>query len=170
MVQKAIEYVRFLKKAGQLSKRESEGGGGGHGRRLWLKQRDNIDGRSVLLADKYQTGSGWKTYCGLLHEAGLEPTSDAIQVQVDAHQAQLPSSLDQLVWLHHQPLQKTRTVNDYSPFQQDTHEGEVFTASAVLIHLKNREYFLFSDNNHVQFADSWHMWYRHITGANGFNS
>lgn len=46
------------------------------------------------------------TYRRLFHEAGLEPLSDAIQVQVDAHQAQLPSSLDQLVRLHHQPLER----------------------------------------------------------------
>lgn len=47
------------------------------------------------------------TYCRLFHEAGLQPLSDAIQVQVDAHQAQLPSPLDQLVGLHHQPLEET---------------------------------------------------------------
>lgn len=69
-----------------------------------------------MLADKPQAGRGWITYGCLLHEAGLEPVSDAVQVQVDAHQAQLPSSLDQLIWLHHQPLEKMGAVNDSSPF------------------------------------------------------
>lgn len=49
------------------------------------------------------------TYHRLFHEAGLEPLSDAAQVQVDAHQAQLPSPLDELVRLHHQPLEETQT-------------------------------------------------------------
>lgn len=60
-----------------------------------------------LLAEKHQSGGGGMTYCRLLHEAGLQPLSDAVQVQVDAHQAQLPSPLDQLVRLHHQPLEET---------------------------------------------------------------
>lgn len=46
------------------------------------------------------------TYCRLSHEAGLQPVSDTVQVQVDADQAQLPSPLDQLVRLHHQPLEE----------------------------------------------------------------
>lgn len=50
---------------------------------------------------------GGVTYCRLLHEAGLQPLSDTVQLQVDAHQAQLPSPLDQLVRLHHQPLEET---------------------------------------------------------------
>lgn len=49
------------------------------------------------------------TYHRLFHEAGLEPLSDAAQVQVDAHQAQLPSPLDELVRLHHQPLEERQT-------------------------------------------------------------
>lgn len=55
------------------------------------------------------------TYCRLSHEAGLQPLSDARQVQVDADQAQLPSPLDQLVRLHHQPLQER---DKYHLFQQ----------------------------------------------------
>lgn len=46
------------------------------------------------------------TYCCFSHEAGFQPLFDAVQVQVDADQAQLPSSLDQLVWFHHQPLRE----------------------------------------------------------------
>lgn len=46
------------------------------------------------------------TYRRLFHEAGLQPLSDAVQVQVDPDQAQLPSPLDQLVRLHHQPLKE----------------------------------------------------------------
>lgn len=53
------------------------------------------------------------TYCRLLHEAGLEPLSDAVQVQVDADQAQLPSPLDQLVRLHHQFLQEDDETQKY---------------------------------------------------------
>lgn len=52
------------------------------------------------------------TYCCLFHEAGLQPLSDAIQVQVDTDQTQLPSSLDQLVRLHHQPLKKEEDKYD----------------------------------------------------------
>jgi hypothetical protein len=44
------------------------------------------------------------TYHGLSHEVGLQPLSDTFQVQVDTHQSQLPPPLDQLVWLHYQPL------------------------------------------------------------------
>lgn len=95
-------------KARQSYKCRVEGEGWSHRRRIWLKHWNNIDWRSAWLANKYQTGSGWITYCRLPHEAGLEPISDAIQVQVDAHQAQLPSPLDQLVWLHHQPLQHSK--------------------------------------------------------------
>lgn len=58
------------------------------------------------MAEKQLRGRGWMTYCRLSHEAGLQPLSDAVQVQVDADQAQLPSSLDQLVRLHHQPLEE----------------------------------------------------------------
>lgn len=49
-------------------------------------------------------GRGRVTYRRLLHEAGLQPVPDAVQVQVDAHQPQLAPPLDQLVRLHHQPL------------------------------------------------------------------
>lgn len=49
------------------------------------------------------------TYRRLLHQAGPQPLSDASEVQVDAHQAQLPPPLDELVGLHHQPLQHRRT-------------------------------------------------------------
>lgn len=34
------------------------------------------------------------THSGLSHEAGLEPLSDTLQVQVDAHQPELPAPLD----------------------------------------------------------------------------
>ena len=61
---------------------------------------------------------GWMTYCRLFHEARLQPFSDAIQVQVDAHQAQLPSPLDQLVRLHHQPLEEK---DKHGRFKQDAH-------------------------------------------------
>lgn len=50
------------------------------------------------------TVSSQSTHGGLPHEAGLEPLLHAHQVQVNTHQAQLPSALDQLVWLHHQSL------------------------------------------------------------------
>lgn len=82
------------------------------------------------------------TYCRLLHEAGLEPISDAIQVQVDAHQAQLPSPLDQLVRLHHQPLEKTSKSMIAARFSGTQRRPprmkvDVFTVSGVLIHLKS---------------------------------
>ena len=47
-----------------------------------------------------------KAHRGLLQEAGLQPLPHAPQVQVDAHQAQLPPALDQLIRLHHQALQE----------------------------------------------------------------
>lgn len=96
-----------------------EGEGKGNKRRIWLKHWDNIDWRSAQQnAPPLIEGEGvywlckvrkrgWMTYCHLFHEAGLEPLSDAVEVQVDAHQAELPSPLDQLVRLHHQPLEET---------------------------------------------------------------
>lgn len=58
------------------------------------------------------------TYHGLSHKAGLQPLLDTFQVQVDTYQSQLPPPLDQLVWLHYQPLgnrQHGRTVSITTP-------------------------------------------------------
>lgn len=60
------------------------------------------------------------THRRLLHEAGPEPLSDATEVQVDAHQAELPSPLDELVGLHHQPLQDRRTGGQTEDLKQST--------------------------------------------------
>lgn len=63
-------------------------------------------------------GGGRVTYRRLPHEAGPEPLSDATEVQVDAHQAELPSPLDELVGLHHQPLQDRRTGGQTEDLKQ----------------------------------------------------
>lgn len=81
---------------------------------------------------------GWMTYCRLFHEAGLQPFSDAIQVQVDAHQAQLPSPLDQLVRLHHQPLEEK---DKHGRFEQDAHGVyRVYRAFCVTFYLDSHQY------------------------------
>jgi len=76
----------------------------------WVKsqQEERLD-EAVGVFGEHSRGKGRMTYRRLSHEAGLQPLSDAVQVQVDADQAQLPSPLDQLVGLHHQPLQEEET-------------------------------------------------------------
>lgn len=60
------------------------------------------------------------TYGCFFHHAGLQPLPDAVQVQVDADQAQLPSPLDQLVRLHHEPLGGKQTPHKpWTNMQQD---------------------------------------------------
>lgn len=39
-----------------------------------------------------------------------QPILDARQVQVDAHQAELPAPLDELVWFNHQSLEETASI------------------------------------------------------------
>ena len=46
------------------------------------------------------------THSGLFHVAGFEPLSHTLQVQVDAHQAELPAPFDELIWLDNQALQR----------------------------------------------------------------
>lgn len=78
--------------------------------------RSSVQQRALRCEGGVRRQTGWGrlgerrvTYRRLLHEAGPEPLSDATEVQVDAHQAELPSPLDELVGLHHQPLQDRRT-------------------------------------------------------------
>lgn len=81
---------------------------------------------------------GWITYRRLFHEARLQPFSDAIQVQVDAHQAQLPSPLDQLVRLHHQPLEEK---DKHGRFKQDAHGITLNWKGSWLDFLESTEHF-----------------------------
>lgn len=46
------------------------------------------------------------TYHRLFHKAWLEPLFDPVQVQIDANQTELPSPLNQLVWLNNESLQE----------------------------------------------------------------
>lgn len=96
-------------------KTSKEGEGKGNGRRVWIKLGIIlIEGVHTLkqkggwmqLVERQQRGRGWMTYCCFSHEAGFQPLFDAIQVQVDADQAQFPSPFDQLVRLHHKSLQE----------------------------------------------------------------
>lgn len=77
-------------------------------------------------------GGAWEegvTYRRLLHEAGPEPLSDATEVQVDAHQAELPSPLDELVRLHHQPLGDGHTGDDTEDSKQSA-DAELISQSS----------------------------------------
>jgi len=48
------------------------------------------------------------THSGFSVEVGFKPLSDTLQVQVDAHQSELPAPFDSLIWLYDQPLRGSK--------------------------------------------------------------
>lgn len=69
------------------------------------------------------------THSGVFHKVRFDPVFDPLQVQVDANKAELPTPLDQLIWLHHQPLNtkhthKNRSLNSKTEYYGH-HKGKV---------------------------------------------